>query len=400
MNPAAVLALAASAAALPAGEGGAASLCGLCHPDVRVQYETSIHRSEEISCVSCHGGDPSAGDVAGAHGRGFRGRVRRAGIPDLCASCHADAGIMRPYNLPTDQLALYRTSAHGRLLARGDDRAAVCTDCHGAHDIRSARDPSSRVHSLNVPQTCARCHSDASLRAAFGHLGDPYADFAASVHGEALLRRGNLSAPDCSRCHGAHGAAPPGMGDVDKVCGQCHQTARYWFRTGPHATAMAREGMSECASCHGHHATAAAPVSLLETACSGCHAAGTAPLELASRMKTLYDGAGEEIETARALVDKAARVPLYVEDYRARLQEADTSLIESLPTMHSLDLSRVEHLTARARSIGREVQAEVNGKLGDRAWRRLGLAAFWFYLLVTVAILARRRRRWAGGGGR
>jgi hypothetical protein len=126
---------------------------------------------------------------------------------------------MRGYNLPTDQYALYQTSRHGQLLAKGDENVATCIDCHGAHEILPPDDPRSSVYVRNIPRTCGRCHSDAARMARYGLKTDPTADFAAGVHGKLLLEKGNLAAPDCTRCHGAHGATPPGVGDVDKICG-------------------------------------------------------------------------------------------------------------------------------------------------------------------------------------
>ena len=135
-----LLAAAPATAAAPAPDA-APVLCAVCHSDVRVQFDRGVHHREGIACTSCHGGDPAASTVAGAHGKGFRGVPKRRDIPTLCASCHADVALMRPYNLPADQMALYRTSKHGLLLARGDERVAVCTDCHGVHDIRPRSDP-------------------------------------------------------------------------------------------------------------------------------------------------------------------------------------------------------------------------------------------------------------------
>jgi hypothetical protein len=300
---------------------------------------------------------------------------------------------MRPYNLPTDQLALYRTSAHGRALARGDDRVAVCIDCHGVHHILRHEDPGSTVFPSTIPKTCGRCHSDAGLMRPRGHDGNPFEEYAAGVHGQALLEHGDSSAPDCARCHGAHGAAPPGVGDVDKVCGQCHAATRAQFLESPHRRVMAAAGLPECASCHGNHRVGRADIALLDTVCLKCHDAKSTAVNLATRMKALHTGASEELERARRTVQRASEVPIYVEDYRARLEEARTSLIESLPAMHSLDLARVEQLTHRARSLGAEVESEVGGKLGEMKWRRVGLGVFWLYLLVTVAILARFRTR-------
>jgi predicted CXXCH cytochrome family protein len=321
------------------------------------------------------------------------GVPRRRDIPALCASCHASIEKMRPYNLPTDQWALYQTSRHGRLLAAGDERVAVCSDCHGAHDIRPRADPESRVFPANIPGTCARCHGDAALMRRYGLKADAFDAYAKSVHGKAFLDKGDRSAPECTRCHGSHGATPPGVGDIDKVCGQCHATTRAFFLQGPHKEAMDAAGLPECASCHDHHQIRPADVSLLDSVCLKCHDQGSDQEARARTFKTLFVGASEEIEQARVLVERAARIPLYVEDYRARLEEARTSLTEAYPIMHALELHRVEEQTSRAHAIAREVESELDGKLGGLTWRRIGLLVFWFYLLLTVAVLVRFRRR-------
>ena len=388
-----VLVLAAAVSASSAG------LCGVCHPDARVPYERSVHSADGLGCTSCHGGDATAASVAAAHRGGFRGRIPRAEVPELCASCHADPARMGPYNIPSDQYALYRTSGHGKALAKGDARVAVCTDCHGAHPILATSDPASPTHPMKIAATCGACHSDQKLMGRYGLTGDPAAEFASSVHGAALLQSGNTAAPTCSRCHGAHGATPPGVGDVDKVCGQCHATTRAQYLDSPHRLGMEKAGLPECASCHGYHGVQRAGIEALDTVCAGCHAAESAPVELARQIRTLYGGAVDQIARARRIVDEAAAVPLHVEDHVARLEEARTALGECLPVVHSLDPDRVEQITARARSIGEEVESEVNGRLEGRAWRRVGLLVFWFYLLVTVGILARFRTRAARQAG-
>lgn len=376
-----------------AAAGEPVILCTQCHSDVRVQAERSIHSIEEVPCVSCHGGDRQGNSVATAHRGDFRGKIPRREVPALCASCHSDAERMSHYNLSTDQYALYQTSAHGRALAGGDDRVAVCTDCHGVHEILSSADARSGTFPVNVPETCARCHSDADLIRDYDLPGDPYADFLAGQHGVAFAERKDASAPVCTRCHGAHGAAPPGVGDVDRVCGQCHSTIRAYFLESPHRSAMEQKGWAECSSCHGYHLIAKTNVEMLDRNCLACHGRSSREVKLGEQLKTIYTNASDDLEAARALVDSAKQIPLYVEDYEARLQEGRTSLLESLTAMHSVDLAAVEPLTERARSIGKEVQSDVRGKLEGRKWRRVGLGIFWFYLLVTVAILVRFRRR-------
>ena len=376
------------AVAVPTG-----NLCPLCHSDVRVEFESGVHLREGIGCTSCHGGDPAASTVAAAHRGGFRGVPRRRQIPALCASCHSDIARMRPWNLPTDQYALYQTSRHGIRLAQGDERVAVCTDCHGVHAIRARDDPQSSIFVNNIPRTCGRCHADAALMERYGVREDAYAEYRASVHGRALLDQGNATAPECSRCHGAHGAAPPGLGDIEKACGQCHAAARAYFLQGPHKEGMDAAGFPECASCHGHHRVLRAERDLLDTVCLKCHATGSAPEEVARAMKALLVGASEAIDRARALVDRAAAIPLYVEDYEARLGEARAAVVEALPATHALALGRIEEMTRRARSIANEVESEVNGKFEQRKWRPIGLLVFWFYLLLALGVLLRFRQR-------
>ena len=391
MTPAAIGSLILLAAMAAGGDAG--NLCTLCHPDVRVAFDTSVHHREGIACVSCHGGEPTAATVAGAHRGSFKGSFRREEIPALCASCHADAAVMRPYNLPTDQLALYETSGHGRGLARGDGSVAVCTDCHGVHDILSPQNSSSPTHAQNIAATCGKCHADATLAARYGWAEDPQAAWATGVHGRAVIEAGNASAPTCARCHGSHGAAPPGVGDVEKICGQCHLTTRAHFLDGPHHGAMQAAGLGECASCHGSHAVERAGIERLDTVCLECHAEGSDQAAVASRMKTLFTAAEEDLVMADDRVKEAAAIPIYVEDFEARLAEARTILRESLPVMHALDQERVAAITERSRAIAQQVQSEVASKLGEKFWRRMGLIIFWFYLILTLAILVRLRAR-------
>ena len=376
----------------PAEASGASGKCGVCHPRERVQFESSRHAQEEVRCVSCHGGNDRELTVPLAHAGAFRGRPARAEIPKLCASCHADERLMRAYNLPVDQYALYQTSGHGRRLAAGDTRVAVCSDCHGAHDILPPSDPRSRVYTLNIPRTCGECHGDAKTAAGARAKTNVFQDYMSSVHGRELIDRGNARAPTCVSCHGVHGAAPPALGDVGKACGQCHSEERRYFVAGPHRAALDQAGLPECVSCHSNHAIAAAQPQRLATQCTTCHAAGSRQEALGRRLWTEIQAATTEVDKAATLTTEAERVPLNVEDYRARLEEARTYLREALPAAHGAQEDLVSGLTARARSVGQEVQSEIYAKLGHLRTRRLILIVFWFYLLITILVLRRFRR--------
>jgi mono/diheme cytochrome c family protein len=299
---------------------------------------------------------------------------------------------MRPYNLPVDQYALYQTSCHGRRLAQGDSRVAVCSDCHGAHDILSPSDPASRVFRINLPKTCLGCHAD-STRMAHGGRGTDARTYLSSVHAHELFDRGNPRAPTCVSCHGVHGAAPPGAGDIDKVCGNCHTAERRYFAAGPHLERMLKAGLPECVSCHGNHAIAASPPQRLASVCAGCHGAGSPQATLGNKMWTEYRAAASQIEQAAALVARADAVPIQTDDYRARLDEARTYLRQSLPAAHAVDEATVVGLTGHALGIGAEVASEIQHKLGHLQARKVGLLVVWFYLALTVVILRRLQSR-------
>ena len=109
-------------------------------------------------------------------------------IPKMCGECHAQA---MPGMAGKAALA-YQESVHGKLVAAGNEKAAVCSDCHGTHDIRRAGDP----HFADFPSPMFR------RLAAKCHTGEQ-AQFAKSIHGKSLAA-GNTHAPVCTDCHGVH----------------------------------------------------------------------------------------------------------------------------------------------------------------------------------------------------
>ena len=141
--------------------------CGQCHNQIFAQYKDSIHGSALIQtgnpdvpvCTDCHGvhniQDPRTAQF-------------RVQSPELCAGCHADPQRMDKYGLPTDVYSLYTTSFHGVDVSvyRANwptiwHDSAVCTDCHGVHDILPASNPASTVNPKNLLATCQKCHPNA-----------------------------------------------------------------------------------------------------------------------------------------------------------------------------------------------------------------------------------------------
>ena len=98
--------------AMPAGAQTKNS-CLDCHGILPPPYEVSaqqfaddIHERKGLGCVGCHGGDPSKDDAPAAMSRaaGFRGKIKRAQIPALCANCHSDAAFMRRFRVVLPQV--------------------------------------------------------------------------------------------------------------------------------------------------------------------------------------------------------------------------------------------------------------------------------------------------------
>src|SRR3989338_1574689 len=182
---------------------------------------------------------------------------------------------MNFYGTRTDQLARYKTSHHGKKLSQGDDHVAVCSDCHGYHDVVKVSDPSSPVYPLNVPETCNACHGKSKLMDAAHLPSDILEIYKSSVHGKALFEKKDISVANCASCHGSHGAMPPGVKDVATTCGKCHVNEKKYFLESVHAEAQKQGKFSECVSCHGNHGVQPPTPALYEEACVKCHDSGS-----------------------------------------------------------------------------------------------------------------------------
>ncbi len=238
--------------------------CGICHPDAQQVFSESLH------FYALERGNPRAPDCAGCHGAhnifsasDQRSTAYRANVPEMCASCHGQAGLLTEQLVKLPETVLsYARSVHGRALQREVDTAATCIDCHGVHDLAGRADPESRIHPLNISATCGRCHSEAK---------DQYER---SIHGRAL-QIGIWESPTCTNCHGEHlimsPQDPEAATSVDHVasdtCGHCHQDSRITEKYGlanyvvntyvdsyhGWARLLDSEEAADCVSCHTAH---------------------------------------------------------------------------------------------------------------------------------------------------
>jgi hypothetical protein len=372
--------------------------CLDCHsvldPPLKVteeQFSQDIHAEKGLTCASCHGGDPSKNDEdAMSKQAGFRGKIARKDVPALCGRCHSDGAYMRQYNpsLRTDQFAQYLTSVHGKLRAKDDEKVAVCTDCHGVHDLRPANDARSKVHPLNVATTCARCHADAAYMKGYSIPTDQFAGYGASVHHEALAVREDLSAPTCTTCHGNHGAAPPGVGSVQNVCSTCHVFQAQLFESSPHKAAFEAASLPGCVACHSNHRIVHPTDAMLGTGpqsvCTNCHTDGDAGHQAAAQIAQQLGHLDASVKNAAEILDRAESAGMEVSDALLEQDQARDSLTKSRVAIHSFDPARVQQDVNAGLQITAKTHQEGAGALKERDYRRKGLALSLLAIVVVV----------------
>ncbi len=233
----------------------------------------SVHKN--LSCVDCH-----VRVSAESHPlRDFRSRRDFALVmAENCRRCHFDK-----YTKTLEGI-------HFKVLSQGNNKAPLCTDCHGTHAIASAR-----KDKLANARRCRQCHSGI------------YDIYEKSVHGAALIRENIEDVPVCSDCHRAHDNAGPHTADfrisVPQICAGCHGKEEIMRKYGLstkvvdtylqdfHGVTMKfyrQYGSNEkqiavCIDCHGVHdiarmkgADAAVIKANLVKRCQKCHPGATA----------------------------------------------------------------------------------------------------------------------------
>lgn len=293
--------------------------CGMCHRVETEIYLNSDHgravsggrNAGAATCTSCHGKSHTL-----LSSRNPKSPVHRQNIPATCAKCHADAekmaGIKLAEKMPMDS---YLQSVHGIANKEGKLSSAVCSDCHGTHDLHASANPKSKIYRRNVPGTCGRCHEN--VREVYG----------ASVHGKAAAE-GIKESPVCTDCHGEHvirSIKDPDSsvwrGEVTKTCSNCHDSEKIVAKFGLAANRAksfnesyhglaSRAGdtkAANCASCHGWHDVLSSrdtrssihPKNLQQT-CSKCHVGAKIP-EHGARVH------GGTVDTGAALIIKLVK---------------------------------------------------------------------------------------------
>lgn len=214
----------------PSGEALDSYMCPVCHatPNLKMQlasgeflsvtvepqtYKQSVH-GNVLQCTACHA------EITGyPHPARALARPSVRDVPFLmraytaCGTCH------RP---EYDQ---YLGSAHAQALGAGKPDAAICSDCHGAHDMTQANPAQVGLALVPAVYSCAKCHQQ------------EFEDYRVSVHGKDLLGKGDPNVPACVDCHNPHSMTqaknnPDFRRQSLAICVSCHADAQLMTKYG------------------------------------------------------------------------------------------------------------------------------------------------------------------------
>jgi hypothetical protein len=177
-----------------------------------------------------------------------------------------------------------------------------CADCHGGDpaledmdEVRKSPGWRGVPTHLQVPDFCARCHSDAGyMRNHNPSLATDQLDkYKTSVHGQRLFGKKDTKVANCVSCHYVHqigdGKLPHSSthpANVPATCGKCHSDAAYMaeygiptnqlddYKESVHGQALLERndlGAPACNDCHSNHGAAPPGHESLAAVCGNCH---------------------------------------------------------------------------------------------------------------------------------
>ncbi len=222
---------------------------------------------------------------------------------------------------------------------------------------------------------CIECHGGQT-----GHLGEPVAQWRASVHSENGIS-----------CHDCHGGDPtdfamamspergfigaPEYTEVPDFCGRCHVGVAEAYKAGGHGQAL-EDGAAQCVVCHGSHEIQRANLDLInEDACSQCHSYERAALIRLSLVET-----DNMISATEGDLDRLYRLGFAVDEMEDGLFNQRNRFHR---IFHGVNVERVRSETA-------DVQAEV-GKISgqvDEIDTTIQERKLWGSVVIGLFVLA------------
>ncbi len=344
----------------------------LCSPASAQQKPAATPNAD---CLACHGDKSLTTSRKGKtislfiDEKKFSSSVH-AGL--TCTSCHADLeGKELPHDAPlakvncgvchTDEEGQYARSVHGKAVARHDPLAPRCVNCHGNHAIQPVASPESAVAPLKVPYVCGGCHREGTPVQLYRDIPQQniLENYSESIHGEGLLRKGLIVAPNCASCHSAHLILPPSdpassiaRQTISKTCTKCHAEIEQVHRKVISGALWEKRAhvLPVCVDCHQPHKVRKVfyTQGMADADCMRCHAD--------PRIHAARDGRSLTVnapELAQSRHAKVACSQCHSEVTASRVRPCET-------ITHKVDC------TACHAQIGQDYQAGIHGNLFAR----------------------------------
>jgi len=277
------------------------------------KFAASIHAS--LPCVGCHAE--------------LQGKELPHGSPLAkvdCGSCHAQ------------QQKEHAESLHGRAIARGDELAPRCPDCHGDHDILAVKNPRSAVAPQRIPWVCGKCHQEGTpvQRQRVIHEDHILTNYSESIHGEALLKKGLTVAATCVSCHTAHTIlrhtdprSSINRKNIAATCTKCHSQIEAVHRKIIRGELWEKEANSlpACVDCHQPHKARRVfyDQGMADADCMKCH--GDPGVRASKGGRTLFVNL-EELRGSRHLKTACSQCHSEVNASRVRPCETITKKVD------------------------------------------------------------------------
>lgn len=277
--------------------------CASCHARESAAYAASIHgvshllgASAAATCLSCHG-DPHAIVPV----RESDSPVFKLNLPQTCGRCHGDSKLIAAYRMNPHTSDYYKDSIHGRaLLTMGLIVAPSCNDCHGVHDIKRSVDLGSRTNHTQIARTCGQCHLgieqtyNQSVHGLLLARGDPRGPVCSDCHTAHRIQepagQSFKAASDevCGQCHQDrlthyretyHGKAMalgrPNVASDVAACYDCHGNHDVFPVSDPRSRLSPANIVTTCRQCHpgwgrGSPNTCPTPIPGIPSTIPGC----------------------------------------------------------------------------------------------------------------------------------
>lgn len=210
---------------------------------------------------------------------------------NTCIVCHTQLG-----KKTAEWVEQWKNSVHG-------EGNVTCSACHGG-DPTSFNRPKAKDTGFvgapsrtQVPEFCARCHSNPSWMRQFNKRTDQLSLYKTSIHGKKLLEEGDKNVATCIDCHGRHEIRR--STDINSLvnhlkiaetCNICHGDAEQMTPYGMPTDQLDLYKVSyhgqilynripdknsalvpSCPECHGIHGAIPAGVTEVANVCGNCH---------------------------------------------------------------------------------------------------------------------------------